>query len=993
MAALYTIPAGKDFAGSLARGLLARFESARDPLALASVTIFLPTQRATRVLGDSFARLLNGAALLPQIRGLGTDDDEEFLFDPGTDGIDLPPAIDPVRRRLLLASLVRRWAQQQRAVSPGLARAAAMALPLSRFLDEVKTQQVDLAKLRDLAPEGLAGHWAEVCDFLLFLREQWPLILAAENALDTADRRDRLLRDTAQRYRATRPSTPVLAAGTTGSIPATAELLGVIAALPAGGIVLPALDRELDDESWNALEPGHPQFGMKQLLEQLGARRPDVQDWEELSTAPAARLLFLREALRPAPTTDAWCEIAKSRREALSDGLAGVAIVEAEHPGEEALAIALMLREAAESREKTAALVTPDRGLARRVAAELRRWDIAIDDSAGVPLAHTPPAVFLSLLAEAAAESFAPLPLLALLKHPFATNGEAPGEFRRRARQLDRMVLRGPRPNPGLGGIHKAVENARADKRDSKTAPMLSEIGDWFSTLGTTLQPFADAMGASSVSLAKLVELHCKTAEELANTAQVKGKHRLWRGHEGEAAAELMEALARAGEDFPDIEPAAYPLLLRQFANERAVRPAFGRHPRLAILGPWEARLQHFDIIILGGLNEGTWPQSTAADPWLSRPMRARLGLESPERSIGLAAHDFATLAAAKDVRLTRALKSDGVPTVASRWLQRLQQLAKGLGEQDRLLKAPPYAGYAKSYSAPDQEPKPVSPPAPRPPVPERPRELSVTQIEKWLRDPYAIYARYILKLKPLDPLDAEVGPMDRGRIMHEVLERFVRETELGWPANAEARLIAMAEEAFARYAIPQVALALWRPRFIRAARWFVAEERRRRAEISRSWLEIEGQIEIAGPAGPFVLKGRADRIDRLHEGGAAVVDYKTGKPPSDPQVAKFAPQLPLEGAILEQGGFGDIGSLPAAQLVYIRFSGGAIAGETHIVKGDAGERVTAALAGLTRRIAQFDLPDTPYTSRIAPYRADMPGDYDHLARVREWSLSGWAEE
>jgi ATP-dependent helicase/nuclease subunit B len=992
-ARLYTIAAGSNFAGTLARGLIARLDGGRDPLALASATIFLPTRRAARVLGDSFARCLNGSALLPQIRALGQDEDEEFFFDPDTDKFDLPPAIDPVRRRLLLATLLQRWSQQQRGVRPGLARAAAMALPLARFLDEVETQQVTLEALRGLAPDALADHWAEVCDFLLFLREQWPLVLKPEGAIDPAQRRNRLLHNIARQYREKPPSSLVIAAGTTGSIPATSELLRAIAELPRGGIVLPALDRDMDDESWTALEPGHPQYGMKQLLERLGATRQDAEDWDDASAAPAARNFFLREALRPPPTTDAWRERVQSRSEFLIQGLAGMSVVEAAHPGEEALAIALILREAAESGERTAALVTPDRGLARRVAAELRRWDIAIDDSAGVPLSHTPPGIFLCLVAEAAAEWFAPVPLLAMLKHPLAAGGGAPRDFRRRARLLDRIVLRGPRPDPGLAGVRKAIESARADKHESTLAPALAELAEWFSKLTEVLQPFADAVASPSSSLVKLVQLHCRTAEALASTAQTEGRNRLWRADDGEAAAELMEALGRAAEDFPDIEPSAYPLLLRQLAERQAVRPAFGRHPKLSILGPLEARLQHFDVVVLGGLNEGTWPPAAAADPWLSRPMRARLGLELPERAVGLAAHDFAVLAAAPDVHLTRAMKVDGVPAIASRWLQRVQQLARGLGQEQHLSKGLIYAAYARLLMIPDREPRPEPAPAPRPPVCDRPRELSVTEIEKWLRDPYAIYARRILRLKPLDPLDAEVGPLDRGRIMHEVLERFVSETESAWPAHAEARLIAMADEAFAHYGIPQVALALWRPRFIRAARWFAGEEKRRRDAIARSWLEIDGRIEIAGPAGPFALKGRADRIDLLDGGGAAVVDYKTGKPPTDPQVAKFAPQLPLEGAILEQGGFGEAGPHAAAQLVYIRFSGGAIAGETHVVKGEARAHVADALAGLTRRIAQFDLQQTPYLSRIAPYRADRPGDYDHLARVREWSLSGWAEE
>lgn len=990
-ARFYTIPAGGDFAGSLARGVVARLDGARDLMGLAATTIYLPTRRSARVLGEGFARLLNGAALLPQIRALGDDEDEELLFDPDIGEIDLPPAIDPVRRRLLLAALVRRW-EERRGSPHGFARTAAMARPLARYLDEINTHQPDLELLREIAPQSHAEHWASVRDFLLFLHEQWPIILAAEGAIDRTDRRNRLLYTAARRYRERMPAAPVVAAGTTGSIPATSELLRAIAGLPNGAIVLPALDREMDEESWTALGPGHPQYGMKQLLERLGASRNDVADWDDVA-APGPRNFFLREALRPPPTTDAWRELARAHSEVLSGGLAGISIIEAAHPGEEALAIALVLREVAESKEKTAALVTPDRGLARRVATELRRWDITIDDSAGIPLAQTPPGVFLRLLAEAAAECFAPVSLLALLKHPLSAGGGQPRDFRRRARLLDRAVLRGPRPDPGLKGVRKAIESARAQKAETGFAPAFAELAAWFSDIADMLRPFADAIASPCASLAKLVELHCEAAEKLASTDKSEGRNRLWRGDDGEAAAALMETLAHAGEDFPDVEPSAYPLLLRQFAEEHPVRPQFGRHPRLSILGPLEARLQRFDLVVLGGLNEGTWPISAAADPWLSRPMRAQLGLESPERSIGLAAHDFATLAATAEVRLTRAMKVDGVPTVASRWLQRVQQLARGIRQDKSLSSGTPYAAYSRLFAVPDEAPQPVPAPEPRPPVAERPRELSVTEIEKWLRDPYAIYARRILKLKPLDPLDAEVGPLDRGKILHDVLERFVAETESGWPVQAEARLIALADEAFARYGVAQVVLALWRPRFIRAARWFVAEERKRREQIARSLLEVEGRIEIAGPAGPFVLKGRADRIDLLHEGGAAVVDYKTGKPPTDPQVAKFAQQLPLEGAILEHGGFAELGKIPATQLVYIRFSGGAVAGDIHIVKGDARERVGAALAGLTRRIAQFDLAETPYLSRVAPYRADMPGDYDHLARVREWSLSGWAEE
>ncbi|MGH6878314.1 MAG: double-strand break repair protein AddB, partial [Rhizomicrobium sp.] len=836
---IYTIPAGVPFAETLARGLIAQMGVERDPLVLASATIHVPTRRAARALGETFARVLNGAALLPDIRPLGDLDEEDLLFDPATDDLAVPPAIDPVRRRLLLATLVRRWAERRRDLSPGFAQAAAMARTLARFLDEAQTQRADLDRLDGLVPKPLAEHWAEVRDFLIFLREEWPKLLAVEGALDPAERRNLLLAQLARRYRDTQPSAPVIAAGTTGSIPATAELLNAIAQLPAGAVVLPALDRDLDGESWNALEPGHPQYGLKQLLERMGVARGVVRDWPGTPAPSVARLALLRETLRPAPTTDAWRTLADQDGSEIAAGLDGIGFVAAAHPGEEALAVALMLREAADDLAKTAALVTPDRALARRVVAELMRWNIAIDDSAGVPLAQTPPAVFLSLLADAALDGFSPVPLLALLKHPLAARGERAGDFRRRVRALDRFVLRGPRPDPGLAGIIKAIGSKRAERDGSALAPVLDELAAWFGELTKLLRPFADAMNARATPLTELVQLHRDAAEQLAS-----GEDELWRGDGGEACAELIEALIRAGGDLPPVEPSAYPVLFRQFAEERAIRPAYGRHPRLAILGPLEARLQHFDLIVLGGLNEGSWPQSAAADPWLSRPMRERLGLESPERAIGLAAHDFATLAAAPEVRLTRSAKVDGAPTVASRWLQRLQQLTKGLGLEAKLTTAAPYASYAMLFAVPDHAPRAAPRPEPRPPVATRPRELSVTEIEKWLRDPYAIYARHVLRLKPLDPLAAEIGPMDRGSAMHEILELFIREAGDTLAPNAVARLIGISEEVFAHYGVPQSTLALWRPRFARAAAWFVDDERKRRAGIARSFLEIEGRIE-----------------------------------------------------------------------------------------------------------------------------------------------------
>jgi ATP-dependent helicase/nuclease subunit B len=983
---VFTIPASAPFADVLAREVIARVGAKDDPLALARVTIFLPTRRAVRTLSETFARILGGAALLPEMRPLGDVDEEEFLFDAEAQDAALPPRIEPIRRQLSLAAMVQRWDRDARGSRMSFAQAASLARGLAQFLDEAETQGADLTALRTLAETQHARHWEGVRKFLDLLNTHWPKILEAEGAMNGAAHRNARLGSLRQRLEGKAGDGLIVAAGSTGSIPAAGELLKTIARLPNGVVVLPGLDQVLDDESWSTLEPGHPQYGLKQLLERMDVGRQDVSAWHAPSRS--ARETLLRETLRPAPTTDAWRALAESKDDTIGRGLEGLSLMEAAHPQEEALAIALILREALETKGQNAALVTPDRNLARRVSAELGRWGIAIDDSAGRPLSKTPPGTFLCLLAEAAEAQFAPVPLLALLKHPFATCGRPPGEFRARVRQLDRIVLRGPRPDAGLAGIAKAIARERSEAGSDGVKKLLENLATWFDDLAQRLKSLAEAMMASACDLGTLIELHVQGAEHLAD------KDTLWSAEAGNSASALFMEMKEAAQDIPAIEPSSYPILFRSLAAERAVRSPIGRHPRLAILGQQEARLQSFDVVVLGGLNEGTWPRAAAIDPWLSRPMRQKLGLEQPERSIGLAAHDFETLACAPRVFLTRSLKSAGAPTVASRWLLRLKQLTAGLGLESRLVPPQNYAALAGSLDMPSAPARRMTRPAPTPPVETRPRRLSVTEIETWVRDPYAIYAKHVLGLRPLDPLDSEIGPLERGRLIHEALERFLRKFPDDLPADASAYLVRIAEDLFREAEIPHAVLSVWLPRFVRAADWFVARERERRGQIAKSILEIKGERVFEAAAGKFTLVGKADRIDLLKTGGAAIIDYKTGTPPTNPQVASLlTPQLPLEGVILDGGGFADAGKSATSQLIYIQFSGGEEAGKYVEINGDIAALVARAERDLVARIAHFDNPRTPYLPRVNPYRAEVPGDYDHLSRVREWSLIGWEAE
>ena len=966
---VFTIPASTNFAETLATGVIERV--GRDPLALADVTIFLPTRRAARTFGQTFARLLGGAALLPDFRPLGEIDDEELFFADPLSAESLPPAISPIRRRLLLATLARAWCRSERGENITFVRAHALADSLCKLLDEAETQEIDLEKLETLVDGPLAKHWSETRDFLRLLRNEWPKILAAENASGPAARRNVAIRSMTRQIGLLHRRL-IIAAGSTGSIPATAELLAAIANLENGAVVLPGLDRTSDKVSWWRIgdDPAHPQYGLKQLLQRMGTDRADVRDWVPTAHAGEKRERFLGEVLRPAPTTDAWRTIAEGETRSIRDGLAGLSLIEASDGSEEATAIAVMMRESLEHPLQSAALITADRTLARRVGTELLRWNIEIDDSAGVPLARTATGAFLCLIADAADAGFTPVTLLAMLRHPLAAPGPNRESFLRRVRQLD-LALRGPRPNPGLSGVLEHI------------APR-ERLHDWFENVARLLRPLETVIMAGHGLLSDLVTAHLAAAESMAG-----GKAgSLWEGEIGEVARALVEEFQASVIGVPAIETGAYATLFRLLAEGTAVRPQRQRHPRLAILGPLEARLQSFDLTILGGLNEGSWPRLPGVDPWLSRPMREALGLDSPDRTIGLSAHDFASLASHPRVVLTRAKKLDGTPTVPSRWVQRLQQFAKGLALETALAPSTDWCALAQALaSATASDVRPALRPSPTPPVAARPRRLSITEFERWRRDPYFIYARHVLLLRPLEDLDAPVGALERGNIVHRALETFVKQFPHDLPDDAAAELIRIADGLLLEDRIPKAVMATWRPRFANAARWLIEKERERRSLVSQIFVEVEGQLSLQGPAGEFQIHGRADRIDMLRTGGAVIIDYKTGAPPSDKQVRELlSPQLPIEAAILNAGGFAGISTTRSEQLVYVRFSGGAEAGSWKPVNVNVGEISDLALSLVERYIAAFDHVGKGYISRAIPFRSDLAGDYDHLARHGEWS-------
>ncbi|MBT5374784.1 MAG: double-strand break repair protein AddB [Rhodospirillaceae bacterium] len=1009
MPRIFTIAGNGGFADMLAAGLMADglaaimgekaglSPGADDPAFLSKLTILLPNRRAARALAESFLLYSGGRPmLLPAMVPIGDIDEEEFDFTGGAGlagGIDgeLAPALPELRRRLLLARLIRDWEIKQGLLPRRPDQAARLAAELARLIDQVETEGVDFSALENLVPEEYASHWQISLDFFRIITANWAGVLAAEGCLDPADRRNRLIEAQAASWRQKPPPGPVIAAGSTGSIPATAELLGVVASLPQGAVILPGLDRHMDDESWAVLASKsesaatHPQYGLARLLARLGVCRTDVRDWEDVakveknsknpSTQP--RLQLLSQLMRPAETSMAWAGSPPPADEALK----GLSRIECPGPREEAGVIALLLREALETPGKRAALITPDRGLARRVAAEMKRWGVDMDDSAGSALSLTPPGIFLRLTAEMAAAACEPVPLLAVLKHPLACGGESAGAFRGRVRRLEEAVLRGVRPREGFDGLLAALEGDEKQK----------DLSKWLQQLAVMAAPFMEVFSRREVPLETLLRAHLDFAEALAGDGDEPGVARLWRGEAGLVAADFIAELFDAADGFAPLDPAHYPAFLDALMAGRPVRPRYGRNNRLFIWGLMEARMQKVDLAILGGLNEESWPARIQADPWMSRPMRARFGLSSSERRVGLSAHDFIQAFAAQEVVMTRATRVEGTPTVPSRWLSRLDAL---LGDGATRLGGDKYLAWHESLDRPGKTIV-IAPPRPAPPLAARPRQFSVTRVETWVRDPYAIYARHILKLRPLDPLDADPGAAERGNFIHLALEHFVAAHPKDLPGDAIEKLLECGRQALGTSLERPAVRAFWWPRFERIAIWFVEQERGRRAEgISPLATEADGALILAGPGGDFTLTARADRIDSTAEGGGIIVDYKTGAPPTLKQVESgFSPQLPLEAAILAAGGFKGLEKMPVARLDYVKLSGGEPVGELKPLKADALALGEAAVAGLVARIAKFDDPTTPYLSRPHPQFMKYAGDYDHLARVKEWSSGGEADE
>jgi ATP-dependent helicase/nuclease subunit B len=925
----------------------------KEPMRLARGRILLPNNRAVRAVTEAFVRVSGGGLLLPRLIPVGDPEIDERVggaLEP-LDADGMPPAIDPIERLLRLASIVG---------AEGSSEDLRLAQDLARALDALLIEELAPSALSNAVTEttDLAKHWEKSLEKLKLIYENWPAILADDGVIDLAERRNRLLHALAEHWKNEPPEGFTVAAGITTAAPAVTALVGRVARMPNGMLILPGLWLEeiMSTQEWDALGPDekgrgeavHPQFHLKLLLDRIGVHRDEVLrwSWSGRAASPAARSRAVANAMAAPAFSHKWETLRPAERR-----LGGIRVAELPDAASEAQAIALALREALETPGKTAALVTPDRQLAGRVSALLRRWGIQADDSAGRALSETAAGTLLLGIVAAAAEELAPVSLLALLKHPLVGGeGDERAAWLEDVRNLDR-ALRGPRPPPGLEGLDAKFTEGLAMSAWSRVRDQIAVI---------------DGLLKAPVSLSLLVEKIGEGATALAKDAA-------WRGPDGRLAAELFAELRASSSAARLVVTAddAVPLF-RQLFDGQAVRPPYGGHPRIFIWGLLEARLQRADLLVLGGLNEGVWPALPTPDPWLPPKVRATLGMPTLEYRIGLAAHDFASALGAPEVLITRARRDSRSPTVASRFLLRLDAISGRL-PRDRMLER--ITGALDDPGAP----RPVDRPAPVPSPEQRPDKISVTSVDRLKADPFAFYASSILRLRELDPVDADHTARWKGEAVHKVFEEWLVHDECN-PDHLRAR----AERLLGDEAIHPMLRALWAPRLLEAIDWIAELERTNQAE-GRMPLraEIKGEALLLG----ILVHGRADRIDRLLEGGLGIVDYKTGKPPSKKAIeAGFALQLGLLGLIGRAGGFEGVTGVPEVfeywSLIRDRGSFGKCVRANKDM--DEGEFLDRAYSSFADAVGKWLTGTEPFTAKLNPAYAPC-GDYDQLMRLEEW--------
>jgi len=963
---VFGLPLGADFPKALVDGLISRHKG-QPPEKLARVTVIVNTQRMARRIRDLFDA--GRPMLLPLIQVI-TD------LGQGAVAADIPAAVPALRRRLELSQLIGTLLEKE----PDLASRAALfdlSDSLAALMDEMHGEGVSPDAISALDVSDQSGHWERTKTFISIIKKYFD---GTTSEPDVETRQRLIVSALAEHWASTPPQDPIIVAGSTGSRGTTMMLMQAVAKLSQGALILPGFDFDLPQNVWSNLDDpllseDHPQYRYRKLMLTLGLRPAEIANWGAvIGPDIAARNRLVSLSLRPAPFTDAWLAEGPDLPD-LAGATKDITLVQARDPRDEALAIALRLRQAAETGQ-TAALITPDRMLTRRVTAALDQWDITPDDSAGQPLHLSPPGRFLRHVAQLFSQKMTAEILFTLLKHPLCHSGGGRNQHLLFTRDLELYLRKTAPPYPQASDFR-----TWADRHDHSDAAVWA---DWLSN--TVLGNVANDTRPLSV----WSQIHIDLSQRMSAGSDPQDTGELWLKNAGQSALQTMQSIEREAASAGDMSAFDYANLIGNLLSQGEVRDRDDNTPGIMIWGTLEARVQGADLLILGGLNEGIWPAAPTPDPWLNRTLRDRAGLLLPERRIGLSAHDYQQAASAPEIWFTRSIRSEDAETVASRWINRLTNLMRGLPEQggvkcltDMTARGDDWLGKARLL----ERVSPVAPalrPSPKPPVAARPHTLSVTEIKRLIRDPYAVYAKHVLRLRPLDPLVQSPDAPLRGTLVHEILERFVRQTVQDPSRLTKDVLLQIADQVLDAQAPWPATKLVWRARLERVANWFLEREAERRQTATPLVFEKDARGSVAISELGFELYGFADRIDQDETGAVYLYDYKTGQPPSIAEQRKFDKQLLLEAAMIETGGFENVGVASVVRAAFIGLGSKPVEVEAPL-QDEPAAKIWEELKDL---IAAYQNPEQGFTARRMMQKDTDKGDYDQLSRFGEWDNS-----
>lgn len=940
-----------------------------DKLSLSNFTILLPSRRSCNELKRIFLEnSSNSAIILPNIRAIGDIDYDDLVLKQINKNdlenfSDFSNNTSRIKYKILLIKELLKWAKSSNKnlfKDITIEQASNLALELEKFLNEVNRNGLNLDDLEKIVDDEYSQHWQEVLNFLEIFGKKWNKFIKDNNVISVVDFKSRMIEFNAEYFKKNKPLNPIVIAGVSGSVKSTCEFIKSLIKYDNCYYFFKDLNKNLTEDEWKEIGVFHPQYSFKNLLDNcINCERDRVKNLEFNNCLIVNPIIekILSFSMLPYNETHKW----QSKLNIKKEDFSHISKIECNNSFEELSVISLITKHVHETSNDNVAIITSDEIFANQLAVELKNLNLDVNNAFGNKISRTEVVKFLFLILDVIKNKYETVAFLSLLKHDFTLFGYNKNELNRLTLLLEDKILRGY-GNLGCEGILKKVNEFGN-----------LELIDFIKKIMETLDKFK----CEKLNFQSVIKLHIELAENIASNSEVVGSNAFWNNSKnGDELLNFFNEVIKESESYGDIKNCdEYSYLLDYLIAENSYSDRYSIHPMVNIISPQEAKLINYDLIILTNLNDGRFPPHISTDPWMSKSMRKAFGLPDRDELIGNFAYDFTQFLCNKKVILTRSLKEDGVPTVKSKYLMRLEtfllcQNHLKLEENNIWKEVFKKRNFAEQNII-------IKRPKPKPPLDRRPRELYATKIEKLMNNPYDIYAEKILNLKKKDDFYENKIFAFFGSAVHEALENYIKNYKAAEFAKLYEKLIKYGKESFDKYFTDETSRELFFIRFSNIAEWFIEQDEAVRASGYNVYAERIEKLYMKNI--DFTIAAKIDRIEENEFGSINIIDYKTGNTPSTSDVLTAKkPQLIIEAIVLE--------NKKTDKLVYWSIKG---KGDEKIqeIDSDICELVNKGRDGIVRLITHFNVFENSYIATAFDLNDQnhYASDYKHLSRVEEW--------